>query len=132
MELEISESVLDTDEYIKLRKLAGLSAKSKEAALIALPNSLYSIQFRKEGNLIAMGRVIGDGACFFQIVDIAVDPKFQNMGLGKRVMQYIEKYINQVALVGSYVSLIADEPEFYKKLGYKFTAPISYGMYKKF
>ncbi|WP_373454357.1 hypothetical protein [Cereibacter changlensis] len=27
-----------------------------------------------------MGRLIGDGGCFFQIVDIAVDPSHQGQG----------------------------------------------------
>ncbi|MFD2882298.1 hypothetical protein ACFTAO_51075 [Paenibacillus rhizoplanae] len=31
-----------------------------------------------------MGRVIGDGGCFFQVTDIAVKPSFQGRGLGKK------------------------------------------------
>jgi len=57
---------------------------------MGLPNSLYAVQFRLDGELIAMGRVIGDGGCFFQIVDIAVDPAHQGQGLGRRIMEHIE------------------------------------------
>ena len=77
-----------------------------------------------------MGRVIGDGACFFQIVDIAVDPAYQSQGLGKLIMKNVESYLALVAIEGSYVSLIGDKPEFYEKLGYLHTAPSGYGMYK--
>lgn len=36
----------------------------------------------EQGNrAVGMGRVIGDGGCFFQIVDIAVDPADQGQGL---------------------------------------------------
>ncbi|MEQ1962699.1 hypothetical protein ABLB69_05885 [Xenorhabdus khoisanae] len=40
-------------------------------------NSLLAICLRDQGKLIGMGRVIGDGACFFHIVDIMVDPDYQ-------------------------------------------------------
>ncbi|NOH24674.1 GNAT family N-acetyltransferase [Vibrio europaeus] len=119
-------------EFCELRVAAGLSTKSLKAAQIALPNSLYAISIRKEGVLIAMGRVVGDGACNFEVVDVAVDPNYQGMGLGKRVMEYIDKYLSSVALEGSYVSMIADEPAFYEKLGYRLVSPSCQGMTKKF
>lgn len=129
--MEIIESAPSAEDYLELRNKAGLSAKSIEAAKIGLPNSLYAVQFRIDGNLIAMGRVIGDGACFFEIVDIAVNPEHQGKGLGKAVMRHIEKYLERASYKGSYVSMIADEPAFYEKLGYKLTAPAQ-GMYKRF
>ncbi|MFC6633202.1 GNAT family N-acetyltransferase [Microbulbifer taiwanensis] len=65
-------------------------------------------------------------------MDVAVDPDYQGQGLGRKVMQYIDSYLSSVALKGSYVSMIADEPEFYEKLGYKLVSPSSQGMTKKF
>lgn len=47
-------------------------------------------------------------------------------------MEYIDNYLSSVALDGSYVSMIADEPEFYEKLGYKPVSPSCQGMTKKF
>ena len=82
--------------------------------------------------MIAMGRVVGDGACNFEIVDVAVDPSYQGKGLGRKVMEYIDGYLSSAALEGSYVSMIADEPVFYEKLGYRLVAPKSQGMTKKF
>ncbi|KAA3620238.1 MAG: N-acetyltransferase [Calditrichaeota bacterium] len=129
--MEIIESAPSVEEYLELRKKAGLSAKSPKAAQRGLPNSLYAVHFRIAGKLAAMGRVIGDGGCFFEIVDIAVAPEHQGKGLGKAVMQHIDKFLNEASFDGSYVSMIADEPAFYEKLGYKLTAPAQ-GMYKKF
>ncbi|WP_368736492.1 GNAT family N-acetyltransferase [Endozoicomonas sp. ONNA1] len=45
-----------------------------------------------------MGRVIGDGVCNFEIVDVAVDPSYQGQGLGRKVMEYIDSYLSSVAL----------------------------------
>ncbi|TON64522.1 GNAT family N-acetyltransferase [Vibrio parahaemolyticus] len=120
------------NEFCEMRVKAGLSPKSLKAATIALPNSLYAISVRDGDALIAMGRVVGDGACNFEVVDVAVDPDYQGQGLGRKVMVYIDNYLSSVALEGSYVSMIADEPEFYEKLGYKLVSPSSQGMTKKF
>ncbi|QFT13190.1 GNAT family N-acetyltransferase [Vibrio sp. THAF190c] len=126
------QQVPNPQEFCDMRVAAGLSPKSLKAATIALPNSLYGISIRDADKLIAMGRVVGDGACNFEVVDVAVDPQYQGLGLGRRVMEYIDGYLASVALEGSYVSMIADEPIFYEKLGYKLVSPSSQGMTKKF
>ncbi len=68
-----------------------------------------------------MGRVVGRWrVANFEVVDVAVDPAYQGRGLGRKVMEYIDNYLSSVACTeGSYVSMIADEPVFYEKLGYK-------------
>ncbi|EHA1123542.1 GNAT family N-acetyltransferase [Vibrio navarrensis] len=132
MTIKYEEKAPSPQEFCEMRVKAGLSPKSLKAATIALPNSLYAISVRDGDLLVAMGRVVGDGACNFEIVDVAVDPKYQGQGLGRKVMEHIDNYLASVALEGSYVSMIADEPEFYEKLGYKLVSPSSQGMTKKF
>ncbi|EPF2927993.1 GNAT family N-acetyltransferase [Vibrio navarrensis] len=132
MTIKYEEKAPSPQEFCEMRVKAGLSPKSLKAATIALPNSLYAISVRDGNLLVAMGRVVGDGACNFEIVDVAVDPKYQGQGLGRKVMEHIDNYLASVALEGSYVSMIADEPEFYEKLGYKLVSPSSQGMTKKF
>lgn len=132
MTLTIEEQVPKAAEFCDLRVCAGLSAKSLTAAKIGLPNSLYGVSIRDGQRLIGMGRVVGDGACNFEVVDIAVDPNYQGQGLGRKIMEYIDSYLASVALEGSYVSMIADEPAFYQKLGYRLVSPASEGMTKKF
>ncbi len=132
MTIRYEEHVPSPKEYCDMRIKAGPSPKSLKAAEIGLPNSLYGVSVRDEGKLIAMGRVVGDGACNFEIVDVAVDSDYQGNGLGRKVMEYIDGYLSSVALEGSYVSMIADEPVFYEKLGYRLVAPKSQGMTKKF
>lgn len=132
MTIRYEEKVPNPNEFCDMRVKAHLSPKSLEAATIGLPNSLYGISIRDGDVLIAMGRVVGDGACNFEIVDVAVDPSYQGQGLGRKVMEYIDNYLYSVALEGSYVSMIADEPAFYEKLGYRLVSPSSHGMTKKF
>ncbi|WP_404970076.1 GNAT family N-acetyltransferase [Vibrio campbellii] len=132
MTIKYEEHVPSPQEYCEMRVKAGLSPKSLKAAEIGLPNSLYGVSIRDDELFIAMGRVVGDGACNFEIVDVAVDPSYQGKGLGRKVMEYIDGYLSSAALEGSYVSMIADEPVFYEKLGYRLVAPKSQGMTKKF
>jgi ribosomal protein S18 acetylase RimI-like enzyme len=118
------------DEYRELRSACGLSPRSAEAAAKGLPNSLFATTIRDQRKLIAMGRVVGDGACNFEIVDVAVHPDYQRRGLGSRIMSAIMDYIHAHAPESAYVSLIADNhaPALYSKFGFEPTAPVSIGM----
>ena len=119
------------EEYRALRVLAGLSPKTAEAAARGLPNTVFGVSLREGDRLVAMGRIIGDGGCFLQVVDIAVVPDRQGQGLGKAVMQQLDEWLRGHA-VGAYVSLIADGQahRLYAQFGFALTAPRSVGMAK--
>ena len=116
--------------YQLLRVAAGLSAKSTEAAAKGLPNSLFAVQVLLGDEVVGMGRIIGDGGCFFQVVDIAVLPAHQGKGLGKLIMREIMRYIDSEVPPSAYVSLIADgqAQDLYAQFGFRHTAPASVGM----
>jgi ribosomal protein S18 acetylase RimI-like enzyme len=116
--------------YQALRVGSGLSGKTDEAAVLGLPNTLFAVQILHESRPVGMGRVIGDGGCFFQVVDIAVLKEHQGRGLGKRIMVEILKYIEDHVPVSGYVSLIADgqAQDLYAQFGFVHTAPRSVGM----
>ena len=118
------------EEYINLRLAAGLSRKSEAAARAGLPNSLFAVSVRVDGELVGMGRVIGDGGCNFDIVDMAVHPDHQRRGIGNKVMDMLMQYVHDVAPETAYVSLLADDwaPALYRKFGFEFTAPKTVGM----
>ncbi|MEV0585035.1 GNAT family N-acetyltransferase [Nonomuraea sp. NPDC050310] len=118
------------ETYIRLRTTAGLSAKSVEAAELGLPQSWYCVVLFHGDEPVGMGRVIGDGGCFFQVVDICVAPEHQGRGLGKRIMGNLVEELERRAPAGAYVSLIADGDAqyLYEKFGFRHTAPKSVGM----
>ncbi|MCV2368435.1 GNAT family N-acetyltransferase [Roseateles oligotrophus] len=116
--------------YQALRLGSGLSGKTDEAAERGLPNTLFAVQIFHGAQPVGMGRVIGDGGCFFQVVDIAVLKQHQGRGLGKLIMTEIRKYIETQVPLSGYVSLIADgrAQELYAQFGFVNTAPRSVGM----
>ncbi|MGH7006584.1 MAG: GNAT family N-acetyltransferase [Alphaproteobacteria bacterium] len=118
------------DDYRRLRLIAGLSPKGREAAEQGLPNTVHAALIRYQGDAVAMGRIVGDKGCFYQIVDIAVDPAHQGKGLGKMIVASLVDYVRNEAPDGAYCSLIADGPAkyLYAKFGFEPVMPESIGM----
>ena len=125
MSYQLKYEIPSVEDYIRIRLAAGLSRKSVEAATIGLANSLCAVIIYCGKDPIGIGRVIGDGGCFFEIVDIAVVPEHQKKGLGDMIMQGLMAYIHDNAPDTAYVSLMADHgtPEFYKRFGFKASLP---------
>ncbi len=126
-------AIPDAATYCHLRSVSGLSPKTAEAAARGLPNSLFAVQVLQGDEIVGMGRIIGDGGCFYQVVDIAVLPAHQGQGLGKLIMREIMQYIEEKVPASAYVSLIADgqAQQLYAQFGFTHTAPKSVGMAMK-
>ncbi|MDB4533830.1 GNAT family N-acetyltransferase [Vicingaceae bacterium] len=122
------ESVPSVDDFCRIRIASGLSPRSKEIVAVGLPNSLFGVHAVFNQTTIGMGRVIGDGGCNFEVVDIAVLPEHQGRGIGKMIMERIMAFLQENAPPTSYISLIGDVPEFYVPFGFKDCKP-SKGMF---
>lgn len=126
----IEKRTPDVNDYMRLRRTAGLTPFSRTAADIGLEGTVFAMVVVIDGQVVGMGRLIGDGGCFFQVTDIAVQPDHQGRGLGKAIMTTIMEYVNTTLPETAYVSLIADVPAntLYEQFGFKETAPRSVGM----
>lgn len=125
MSYHTQDEVPSVSDYIDIRLRAGLSRKSPEAATIGLKNGLFSVVVYAGTTPVGIGRVVGDGGCFFEIVDIAVVPEHQKKGLGDLIMQRLMAYIHANAPSTAYVSLMADHgtPDFYARYGFTASLP---------
>lgn len=130
---KVIKNQIPIEIYQRLRIDCGLSSKTYEAGQIGLKNSIHSIMIEFENEIIGMGRIIGDGGCFCQIVDICILPQHQGHGLGKVIMKNLTDFINNNLPESCYVSLITDGNAsfLYEKFGFKDTMPESKGMYLK-
>ncbi|PYI55961.1 GNAT family N-acetyltransferase [Paenibacillus flagellatus] len=120
-------------EYIELRQAAGHDSKDEARAERALGRSIASLTVRDDGSkLIGMARVIGDGAYYFQIVDLTVAPEYRDTGLERKMMAELADYLTGSAPKGSEAILMADVPsiEMYKTYGFEFTYPNSISLRK--
>ncbi len=118
------------EEYLRLRRVSGLSPKSEVGARTGLANSWFGVTMTLDGAAVGMGRIIGDGGTAFQITDIAVDPAHQGKGLGKQIMAALMDRIASDAPDLAYVSLIADGDarHLYARFGFEPVMPASIGM----
>ena len=128
------------ETYMSLRASTGLTPKTLQAATVGLANTLFAVQIAQSSSLdtiIGMGRMIGDGGCFFQIVDIAVLPAYQGKGLGKMIMKELKDWMDTNVPKSGTVLLFADgrAHELYKQFGFVETSgltPSSVGMACRF
>jgi len=129
-DIVLVERFPDVDDYLRLRAAAGMHEKTREAAARALPNTLYGVQLQRDGELVAMGRVIGDNGCFFTVVDIAVAPEWQGQGLGKRIMAALDAWLLRNVPPSAYVTLVADGDAkyLYAQFGFVESAPVAVNM----
>ncbi len=129
-EYALIERFPDIEDYRRLRQVSGLSQRSAEAAARGLVNTLFGVSVMHEACAIGMGRIIGDGGCFYVVVDIAVEPAHQKRGLGKRIMRALDAWLRANAPLSSNVSLFADGDAkyLYAQFGFVETGPASVGM----
>lgn len=122
--------VPDIEDYCRLRRICGLTPRSAAAAQAGLPNTIFAVTITHADQTIGMGRIVGDGALFLHIVDIAVDPDHQGHGLGKAIMAILMAHIEANAPAEVHVSLMADGEahRLYAQFGFEPVAPRSVGM----
>lgn len=130
MSYRVLHAIPSVESYRILRGGSGLSEKTIRAAERGLPRSLFAVQVLDGTSAVGMGRVVGDGGCFFQVVDIAVLKEHQGKGIGKMIMSEIMQYIEANVPESGYVSLIADgkAQDLYAQFGFVHTGPTSVGM----
>lgn len=121
------ERVPSVETYCRLRAACGMTPRSPASAQRGLAGTLYAVQACHGDEVVGMGRVIGDGGCFFQVTDIAVRPAHRRRGVGHQIMQAVTDYLVRRAPADAFVSLIADgdSPSLYRRFGFLDTAPAS-------
>lgn len=112
-----NQSKVNWDELADLYKRAPLGQRSSEALELLFGKSKFGCFVFAADTLIGVGRVLADGLDCAYIYDVAVDFKYQGLGLGKQIMQNLMKQSNKHKKIMLYSSE-ANEG-FYRKLGFK-------------
>jgi ribosomal protein S18 acetylase RimI-like enzyme len=130
MSYTVCERTPTVQEYNEVRLAAGLSVKHELAATQGLAHTLYAVCIVHDEAVVGIGRVIGDGGLFFDLVDIAVDRRHQGRGVGKLLMTALMTYIDANAPPSSLICLMANRgvAPFYEKYGFKARDPDMPGM----
>jgi GNAT superfamily N-acetyltransferase len=85
----------------------------------ALQGSLAAVCALDDGEIVGMGRLVGDGAMYCLAVDVVVDPRHQRHGIGRTIMERLQAIATQRRL-SVRLDLVAapDVVSFHRRLGY--------------
>ena len=107
---------IDFNALSHLYKVAPLGDKSAKDLEIVFSNSMFKYFVYDEDKLIGVGRALADGVDCSYICDVAIDPKYQSMGIGKAIMEKLieDSKAHQKIILYS----VPTKEKFYKKLGF--------------
>lgn len=131
MNVNITEEFPQNQEYMDLRAAAGLPEVEISAIATALNRSVLSLLARDDNDrLIGMGRVVGDGAFYFQLVDIMVTASHLDQGLEEMIVSELLSRLEKIAPSGAEVTVLTDVSgiKLYQHAGFKLLYPDRYGM----
>ena len=86
-----------------------------------LHHSLHHVIALQGTQVVGMGRVVGDGAMFFYLQDIAVHPDHQGKGVGRGVMTRLVSWCERSGGEMAFIGLFCAErnKKFYEQFGFK-------------
>lgn len=130
-EISLVDNILQAEDFVRLRIEAGFAEVPVEHARKALQNGLINVSAIYQGELVGMGRLVGDGAMYWYLQEIIILPQFQRKGIGTMIVNHLVDYAKANSVTGKFttiggVSAKGKEP-FYEKLGFEI---ISNGMKK--
>lgn len=119
------------EEYQLLRGTTNWGKIEDSLIATALINTKFCVCITDGCEVIAMGRIIGDGI-YFYIQDVIVSPNFKHKGIGSRVMQELEDWLDKTGQSNTFIGLMAAKGthEFYRKFDYEIRAIDKPGMFK--
>lgn len=116
-------NVLDFEIYKMLRESVGWTCPPEQQALRAIKNSVINIVAYEEDSPVGMGRLLGDGAMYYQIYDVVVKKDYQGQKIGTNILRELINYVEENRTEGERVSItLTAEPGkecFYEKAGFK-------------
>ncbi len=118
--VEFDEQSPSPEEYSQLREIVGWGGYDPQSAAEGLAHSLYTASLREDGQLVAFGRVIGDGRITFYIQDVIVIPEKRGLGYARTIMDHLMAYITEAAVPNAVVGLMAADgvEALYEKYGF--------------
>lgn len=120
------------DEYHEVCRAVGWEQVINfEAARISLAASIHSVVALDGKRVVGMGRIVGDGAVYFYVQDVAVHPEHQGRGLGARILGELVEWARANAPEQAFVGLfaVAGTERFYRRFGFEAHAGMT-GMFQ--
>ena len=122
-EIEIVENVLTPEDFVRLRTAISFADIPLPHATRALKNGLVNVSALCDGELVGMGRLVGDGAMYWYLQEIIVLPEYQGQGIGRKIVNYLVEYAILHSSTGKFTTIggvsAKGKEGFYQKLGFE-------------
>lgn len=122
MSIEYRENGLTAEALARLRNREGWTHTEVFQAQKALERTLFSVAACSDGEIVGMGRLVGDGALIWYIQDVIVAPEHRGEGIGRAIVVRLVEYAKANSLPGTGVAIglmsARGKEPFYEKLGF--------------
>lgn len=131
MNLKVYHRTPTVQEYQLLRGTTNWGKIKDSLIATALSNTTFAVCITDDDKIIAMGRIIGDGV-YYYIQDVIVLPNYKQKGIGRKVMQELEEWLEKSTKPNTFIGLMAAQGTvgFYKKFDYEIREIDKPGMFK--
>lgn len=109
-------------DYVKLMLKSGAKPCKAETAIGAIKNSVFTVGIYNGEELIAFGRICGDGFRFLVICDIMVDARYAGKKLELAIIKELDAFVKETVKPDTTVLAQVDAPlgRILTHLGYKY------------
>lgn len=120
--MKLYENKLTAKDFCDLQESVGFRRPNLSQIEICLKNSIYIVSAEVDGNVVGMGRLVGDCARIFYIQDVFINPDYQNQGIGTSIIKKLLAYIDNIDLADCniMVGLMSAQGKetFYERFGF--------------
>ena len=104
--IKLVENEITIEEYMYLRDKVGWNKLSINQSESAIRHSLFNVKaIDEEGNVIGMGRIVGDGAVICYIQDLIVIPEAQGKRVGSAIIDRLIEFVKDIKEDGTTMML---------------------------
>jgi GNAT superfamily N-acetyltransferase len=91
-----------------------------DAMPASLAASVCGVVVERDGEIVAMGRVVGDGVFYFYVQDVVVLPELQGHGVGDEILRRLVARVDELAPPKAFIGLFAagESSRFYERHGF--------------
>ena len=83
---------------------------------------MFNVTAVVEGEVVGMGRLVGDGVMYWYLQEIIVLPEYQGKGIGKAIVNHLIEHIRKMSISGTGVEVgltaVKGKEPFYEKFGF--------------
>ena len=123
MNIAYEQHTLTVDEYLSIEsQMDDMDTTSREQVKKSLAHHICSVAAFDGDEIIGIGRLIGDAAIYWCLVDIWVLPEYQGKGIGRKIVNWLIQYVKDNSIKETSVSVFLmsahGKEGFYEKLGF--------------